>query len=334
MDDKLMFYNILYALAAKDGREDALFGSCAPLAQQAFGRSFAGEAFPEVWFEVPLAGDACFDLHVLTSREGLDFDPADADDARVFHPEVFEWFASRENGVRQLAMSHDLSQGRADSPAVQLLVSTRDAGVTCEFLQATGRADAVGPYRTFVERLPEGWFACYTGAFPGRQEMNLRVECIPEQELQSAYAQDGSLLEAHLRQTGFDDWGDTIIPRCQELARMPFRLEFQFDVTPQGTAGTTIGASLRFDCPPGTPDWLPFETRGAGGQLMQLVESWGLADERWRLLEDAAFAKRAAFQGESLTLFNFPAFVKLRWRDGEPLDAKAYFMAGAQASRS
>ena len=63
---------------------------------------------------------------------------------------------------------------------------------------------------------------------------------------------------------------------------------------------------------------------------MQHVEEWGLADERWRLLADTAFAKQIKFSGESALIYCFPAFIKLRWRNGEPIDAKAYLMAGTQ----
>ena len=45
--------------------------------------------------------------------------------------------------------------------------------------------------------------------------------------------------------------GDTLVPRCQELASTPFQLEFQFDVDERGCASATFGASLRFAAPPG-----------------------------------------------------------------------------------
>ncbi|MEE0026575.1 MAG: hypothetical protein U0J70_03215 [Atopobiaceae bacterium] len=40
------------------------------------------------------------------------------------------------------------------------------------------------------------------------------------------------------------------------------------------------------------------------------------------------YANRVAFAGKSARLYCYPAFIKLRWRDGEPLDAKAYLVAG------
>ena len=69
--DRMKLYDIIYALAARDGREATLFGSCASTAREAFSRSLAGEAFPEIWFEIPLAGGSWFDLHSLVSHEDV-----------------------------------------------------------------------------------------------------------------------------------------------------------------------------------------------------------------------------------------------------------------------
>ena len=328
--DRIMLYNVLYALAARGGREEALFGASAPAARAAFARSLAGDEFPEIWFEIPLAGDPWFDLHVLTSRESLSPDTNIPESFASEARSTLAWFAMQESIVKQLALSWDTGQGPAEHPALQLLVGTSRAQVTCDFLDAAGRPDAKGSYRTFVESLPDGWFACYAGVFPARPGHNLRVECIPTRDLQHAYTNDPALLVRHLSQVGLAEPGGTLAARCQMMAQTPFRLEFQFDVEPDGRAGRTFGASLRFAKPPREGNWEGFVTSGSAGALMRKVESWGLADERWRLLEEAIFANRLSKDGESHSLYCYPAFCKLRWRDGEPLDAKAYLIAGAQ----
>ena len=61
---------------------------------------------------------------------------------------------------------------------------------------------------------------------------------------------------------------------------------------------------------------------------MEQVEAWGLADERWRLLAETAYAKRISKEDAACLLYCYPAFLKLRWRDGVPLAAKAYLIAG------
>lgn len=329
--DRAFVYDIFYALAASNGREAALFGESAPVAHRAFERSLAGTGFPELWFEVPLAGKPWFDLHALASQEHLDaqapFDPACCGG----YPDIFAWFAAEKRPVRQLALSWDTGAGNAEQPAVQLLTWNTDVDLVCDFLAVAGRGDAVDAYRSFIARKPRGWFACYTGIFPQRATPFLRLECIPWQELQDAYAKDTSLLQTHLRQVGFTAFGDTLLKRCQELAAAPFQMEFQFDVQPNGDASSTFSASLRFASPAGPNEkFQAFDPNGAAGRLMQRAEEWGLVDSRWRLLADTAFSKRIEFGGQTALAFCYPAFLKLRWRDGEPLDAKAYLIAGLE----
>lgn len=330
MLDRTLLYNIIYALAARGGREKALFGDCFPPSQVAFARSLVGKAFPELWFELPLVGEPWFDLHALASRESLSAVDTFSPEQTGGNPDVFRWFASQRRGVRQLALSWDVSRREIEHPAVQLLLREDAVDLTCGFLEAAGRQDAVPAYRAFHDRLPKGWFACYTGVFPSRQGHNLRVECIPSDELQDAYAADMTVLERHLRQVGLAELGDTLLPRCQMLARLPFKIEFQFDVSPEGTADSTFSASLRFAPLPEYERWNHFDPDGAAGELMGQLEEWGLTDERWRLLADTRFSQRITFGDESSVLYCIPTFVKLRWRDGNPLDAKAYLIAGAE----
>lgn len=330
MIDRMRLFDMIYALAGREGRYEMLFGSSFPVAREAFSLSLAGDSFPETWFEVPLLGTPWFDLHAGTFREGLNpnsiFEPKTCGG----YPDVFMWFAAQGHDARQLILSWDVGRGAVDAPAVQFLTGSNDASLTCDFLDAAGRGDAADAYRSFSERLPEGWFACYVGVFPQRKTPFLRVECIPSAEQQREYAADPSLLEAHLRQLSLTEFGETMLSRCQVFAEMPFQMEFQFDVTPDGRIGDTVGVSDRFAWPPGAGSWEVFDPNGAAGELMRQVEEWGLADARWRELAKTAFASRVAFGGESALIYCYPTFVKLRWRDGEPLDAKAYLVAGAK----
>ena len=328
MIDRTMLYNIIYALAACNGRQDVLFGSCAPLALEAFTRSLAGTDFPELWFELPLLGDPWFDLHVNTGQASVvEGGPLVGLDAQR-QAELFAWFARQPYGARQVSFGYDVSSGTIDDHAVQFLTSGGDAQITSDFLRVAGRPDLTSAYEGFVARIPESWFACYTGIFPQRPGMGVRVECIPSAELQRRYATDAELLEQHLRQAGFEAFDTTLLPRCQQLAGTPFQLEFQFDVAPDGSTGSTIGVSLRFGCPPGEERMMPFGLTGAPAELMGQLEAWGLADARWRRLAEVMFAKQVGFGGEHVTMYCYPAFIKLRWREGMPLDAKTYLVAG------
>ena len=332
MLDRVLLYDLIYALAARDGREALLFGSCAPLAREAFVQSLAGEAFPEVWFEIPLAGEPWFDLHVLTAREALQSSQAIAPSMDECSAKAMRWFGQKSAAqVRQLALSYDVSSGNIDSPAVQLLMWGDHIQTTSEFLATVANEEASAAYQAFVSRIPHGWFACYSGVFPQRPNMGIRVECVLRNGVQQAYVQDPTRLEQDLRGVGIDTSADSLLPWCAEMARTPFPIEFQFNVLPDGTVANTLGVSLRFNCPPGTDAWHGFDANGAAGTLMQWVQDKGLADDRWRSLGNTTFSKRIRRADESAQFYCFPAFLKLRWRNGQPLDAKAYLLCGCNA---
>lgn len=324
MIDLSMAYAILHALAAAGDRRDALFGRYEAQGWDAFGRGVAGSSFPELWFELPLLGEPWFDLHVNTDRDSPALRADQPPAALADRPELFAWFAGAE-GVRQLALSFDSHTGQLDNPGVELLVSDEDQHLP--FLEMLGGPEAAATFAAFRQRKPEGWFVCYTGIFAGREGAGVRVECIPKPTIQRAYAKDSSLLERDLRQVGFEALSDEVIAGCQRLAGTSYGFECQFNVFADGSLSDMLGTSLRFANPDG-PEWAIFGRGPATEELMALLEDWGLADERWRQLADVAFAKRIQRDGSEVVVSIFPAFVKLRWKAGEPLDAKTYLNAG------
>lgn len=329
--DRMKLYDIIYSLAARDGREATLFGGCAPTAREAFSRSLAGESFPEIWFEIPLAGDPWFDVHSLISHEDVAGTQAAFSGQGGVYADALAWFGrQQQNTVRQLALSYDTHVGDIDNPAVQLLVNGRDISVPLGFLEAAGRSDAKEAYRAFLGSVPEEWYACYVGAFPGRRTEGgsswVRVECLVRQALQQAYADDAATLRGHLERVGITWLGDDSLGEIQQLASSPFPLEFQFDVGAKGEALPTLSASVRFE----PEDWVDPNHVGCIRDLLREVQGLGLADGRVEQLARTLFAKRMTHGDESALLSCFPAFVKLRWRAGEPTCAKAYLMARAE----
>ena len=329
--DRMRLYDITYALAAGSGREAALFGDCGPAAREAFARSLASGAFPELWFEIPLAGDPWLDFHALVSHRDMAGAQASFAGHGGAYADALSWFAGQGPGrVRQLALSYDTSSGDVEHPAVQLLVNAPDPSVPLEFLEAAGRPDLRGAYAGFIGAMPPEWYACYVGIFPGRNAAGadpwVRVECIVGDSCQRAYTQDAGTLRDHLTRIGIRDadaLGTGLVAGVQALARSPFPLELQFNIGAEGKALPALSASVRFQ----PQDWNSDEGRVAIGRLAGWLQERGLADGRCALLPQTVFAKRAQRDSESSTITCFPAFVKLRWREGLPADAKAYLMA-------
>jgi len=330
MLDRLDIYDALYLLSAGDGRDDALFGDCQPLAREAFSRSLIGEEFPTIWFEVPLSGAPRFDLHVAFSRTALAPGTEFAPGAGGGYDGLFRWYAEEESGGVGLAFAYDVSEGRIDAPAVHVNVNNAPLSSMGRFFELAAGGDAAERYRAFEARLPQGWRVWYAGFHPGRQSTPVRVDCFVDGHLQAAYADAPSLLEVHLRDCGFMAASDALSDLAGLVTCSPFVLELQFDVLPDGSVGPTIGVSAGFSSAPRSKLKSLFADGGAAAGLMEQIERRGLADARWRLIPEASFAKLIENGDGPLALYCTPTFVKLRVRAGEPLDAKAYLQAGSR----
>ena len=331
MTDWLVMYDAIFALAAHDGREEALFGSCAPLAREAFRRSLAGEEFPIVWFEVPLAGSPRFDLHVALSRKMLHAGARFLPHAGNSYDTLFRWYAEDEAGGGGLAFAYDVSEGRIENPAVHVNVNNAPLSDMARFFDLAAGDGTAGLYADFESRLPHGWHVWYAGVHPGRPGSPVRVDCFVNAPLKRAYAADVSLLERDLRACGFADAGPTLCGIAAPVLESPFNLELQFDVMRDGTLGPTLGISAGFSLGTSKNVRELFAEGGPAAALMREIERMGLADGRWRHVPDASFSKLVNVDGNPFALYCAPTFVKLRMRGGEPIDAKIYLQAAASA---
>lgn len=324
-------FDVLYALVANDGREDALFGTCALHAREAFSRSLIGDEFPTIWFEVPLAGEPRFDLHVAHSRQALHEGARFASGAGNGYEELFDWYGANERGGNGLAFAYDISEGAIGTPAVHVNVNNAALDDTDRFFQLAAGEGAADVYRSFVKRLPLDWRVWYAGVHPGRPGAPIRVDCFVNRTRQDAYVDDADMLGQDLRTCGFAASCAALQDLAKPILRSPFGLELQFDVLRDGTLGPTLGLSASFGMRSARYMRPLFERDGAGAVLLDEVERLGLADERWQCISNAMFTKRIGAGDAALALYCLPTFVKLRIREGIALDAKLYFQAGARA---
>ena len=328
MDD-LALYQVLYQLISGGGREEALFGDCGPLAEEAFSRSLVGNEFPVVWFELPLAGPPRFDLHAAISREALRPGVGFAAGAGNGYDELFRWYAEVETGGHGLAFAYDVSEGQIDLPAVHVNVNHAPLDDMGRFFQLAAETEtgAAERYRNFVGRLPEGWRVWYAGVHPGRPGAPVRVDCFVSSDLKKAYAQDLTLLERGLAACGFVGAEQAVRDLASLILSSPFTLELQFDLMRDGTLGPTLGLSAGLGLAARHLTGADAHQEGPMSAFMAPVEARGLADGRWRQGLEATLRKLVSLDEGSLALYCIPTFVKLRLREGAPLDAKLYLEA-------
>jgi len=345
-------FDIICSHAARHGRDEKLFGKNFPLAREAIAHSLAGTHFSENWFEVPLLGAPRFDLHVVLSYETIKARktlPADLIDGD-FNAE-FELYADKKYGGYGYAIAFDISEGKTKSHALHLLDTAPFYDVE-KFFEAVGSRKAAEHFLNFVERMPKGWHVWYYGLLTSRADKPLRIDIYTSRAVKEAYAKDISLFARHLKDVGFSAVSDTFLARTKELAAMPFVMDLQFDVLPDGSTGSTISTSFSFGKFPKERKEIPAGdiaehmenaqvvycnisaaelkkdfSQGEVAALMEKIQSWGLADERWHLLPEATFIKRLSLGAVSLEIVNRPRYLKLRYKEGKPFDAKVYFQA-------
>lgn len=331
--DRMDAFDVLYRLAADDGREERLFGSCAPLAREVFAHCLIGDEMPIIWYELPLAGEPRFDLHVALSRTALAGDVAFAPGSGYGYDELFRWYSQSEQGGGGLAFAFDISEGRTTDPAVHVNVNNAPLNDIDHFFELAGGADAPALYRDFTAQIPDDWHVWYAGTHPGRPGSHLRVDCFVGDAATDAYANDLSVFERDLRSVGFSAPLDALAMLATPILAQRGHLELQFDVLRDGSVGPTLGLSAGF--PMARASVLkPMFVDGEGAAILTAMEELGLADDRWRLIADAIYTKIIPAQDGAFAFYNIPTFIKLRMRDGAALDAKVYMQAGAQELES
>jgi hypothetical protein len=326
--DAMMLYETLYRLASKDVGCD-LFGTNAPLAQEAFRRASAGASMPIVWFEVPLSGQPRFDLHVAHGNADLHEHAPFASNAMDGHGALLNWYASEPREGGGLALAYDAGDGRIDTPAVHANVNAARAFDVEGFFSHVGRPEATAHYYSFAKQLPQGWHIWYFGVHPGRSGTPDRVDCFVDKSLKRTYAAEPTKLEGDLQKAGFAAEGSAARCVSTKVAASPFGMELQFDILPDGMLGQTMGVSARFPLAAASAARLLWEPDGGASQLMELAENARIADARWRRVRDIMFTTAVQDGNVSQALYCVPVFAKFRVCTDKLLDAKVYLQAGA-----
>lgn len=325
-------FDAMYTIAADNGRGEALFGDSMWLAHAAYERTLIGDGYPSAYLEFPLMGEPCIDILSVHS----DVKPGDrfAPGAGFGHQAMYDWFANthEERDHISCGLELDLSCGETETAGVYLQQREHTRYVE-PFLASVGEQERAKSYLTVMERMPEGWPPSYVGLFPGRSGTPLRIGGYLHTETSKRCGEDPAYLVACFDKIGFSHYNADMLERCATFMRLAPSVDFQFDIMVDGSLGPTFGLSLSFN------ETMPREAQecmksGYGSKIMRLFEEWGLADERWRLIADAAFARHVAFtrddgsEGRFALAIRFN-YAKVKFVHGEPTAAKFYLVLSA-----
>ena len=315
-------FDALYEIAASNGREEALFGRSIELARPAYEKTLVGDGYPTAYLEFPLLGEPRFDL--LSVHERVDPGSRFAPGAGFGYQAMIDWFATLErNGgnIVSCGIELDCGEGETERAGVYLQQRKQHELVT-PFLKSVGEEARAESYLNVLSRMPQGWPPAYVGLFPGRAGTPLRIGGYLDERAQQSYVDNPEELGRAFDAIGFLAYDADMLARCAEFMQLAPSVDFQFDIMADGRLGDTFGLSLSFN-----------EARldrarecmesGYGARLMERFEDWGLADNRWRLIADASFARHVGFDREDGTQGRFALCVLFNYAKVKFTGAKA-----------
>ena len=226
----------------------------------------------------------------------------------------------------------DTASGETERAGVYLQQRTRHE-LVAPFLESVDESARTKSYLDALARMPEGWPPAYVGLFPGRPGTPLRIGGYLGRDELCHCAEDPAHLAECFRQAGFSAFDANMLRRCCEFMELAPSADFQFDIMPDGSLGDTFGLSLSFN------ETRPRQARecmesGYGGAIMELLQGWGLADDRWKLIAGTAFARHVGYEREDGTEGRFALairfnYAKVKFTACEPRPAKFYLTCTA-----
>ncbi len=289
-------FDALYTIAADGGREAALFGESIVLARPAYERTLVGSGYPTAYLEFPLLGKPRFDL--LSVHRSVERGTAFAPGAGFGYQGMIDWFSGIDNGHDSVSCGIEIDTSTGETKRAGVYLQQRQhTELVRPFLASVGEAWRAQSYLDVLARMPEGWPPAYVGLFPGRAGTPLRIGGYLGRGEHDHCAQDPSYLGECFRQIGYTAFDDEMLSRCATFMSLAPSIDFQFDIMGDGSLGDTFGLSLSFN------ETKPREAQacmeqGYGASLMQQLQDWGLADDRWRLIAGAAFARHVGYERE------------------------------------
>ena len=326
-------FQVLLLQAADDGRGPVLFGESMQRARECALPFIVGKSFPSVYLEHPLIGDPFLDVTVLLGElnKGTRIDSPAAGN----HAAMLDWFANVKDEQEDICCGFELDTKEETLPVAAIHFQPRgNTELVRPFCEAAGEPERAELYLDLASRMPDGWPLSFFGMFRGRAAFPLRVCGYLNNANKETYAHDAGQLAQAFNEVGFSAYDDSMLSQISSLmAAAPGSVDFQFDVYPDGRIGDIFAIDLQFGIEQPEKVIEKFET-GEGARVMGLLENWGVADDRWKLAIQSAFARAIPVQQESGETAKFaftlmPQWVKARWSRCELQPAKLYHLAQA-----
>ena len=326
----------LFLQAADAGRGPVLFGDSGERACRAILPFLEGVPFPELYLEFPLAGDPFLDVTALYGEisPGTRFDSP----AAAGTESVLDWFAAARADREDISFGYELdTKDAVPGPAAVHFQPRQHSELVLPFCRMLGREDAGLLYSDLAARMPEGWPLSFFGLFRSRSGAPLRVCGYLSRSEKQRCCDDPARLEAVFRAVGFTAYDGRMLSQISAvLAVSPATVDFQFDILPDGSLGSTFAVDIGFPAEQSEMVRSSFLS-GPFSKVMNLLDSWGIADSRRKLIPDIAFTRSVPVEDgvgkpRRFALIIEPHWIKIRWNDTALRPSKVYCLARATLS--
>lgn len=326
-------FEVLLLQAADEGRGPVLFGDCLERARKAARPFMQGKQMPDVYLEYPLLGDPFLDLTILYGN----MDPNTRVDSPIAEgtDDMLSWFAEERDRDVSICCGFELDTKHAELPVAAIHFQPRSRiELVAPFCEKVGEPERAELYHELANRLPESWQPSFFGMFRGRPGSPLRV-CGYLSEEEKEQCLDPRHLAHVFDQAGFEAYDEHMLDQAVKLvAATPGSIDYQFDIYPDRTLGTTFAFDAQFAIQQPEAVISSFEN-GPAAPVMKLLEEWGIADSRWKLGVQSAFAralpvKHPDGKPDRFGFTLMPQWVKVRWTDGVLQPSKLYNLGNAK----
>ena len=328
-------YQVLLLQAADEGRGPLLFGDSLERARVVVPPFLVGAKFPSLYLEHPLVGSPFLDVTVLYSH--LEPGVRIASDAAADADAMLDWFAGIHDEYPGMCCGFEIDTKDARLPTAAVHFQPQShTDLVAPFCEAVGEPERAELYLDLAVRMPESWQLSFFGMFRGRPGSPLRV-CgyLDREEIDACVANPGHLAN-RFDEIGFTAYDGAMLAQVVRfMAVMPSVADFQFDIYPDGSLGSVFAIDAEFSV--SQPDAVIASfTEGPARRIMDLLESWGVADGRWRYSVESAFARALPVEFDDGTTGSYaftlmPHWMKVRWANGVLQPAKLYHLAKASS---
>lgn len=324
---------MLFLHVASAGRGELLFGESLERVKKVL-PDFVDPGdlnhFPDLYLEFPLLGDPFLDVTVLYSNI--------SEDARIVSPfaagteQMLGWLAQVKSKYPDVCGGFEIDTKHSSRITAAVGFQPREhTELAMEFCEMIGEPQYGRLYEKMAGRMPTGWKPSYFGLFKGRPGSPLRIGGYMDQEQVASCLEDPDVLIRFFAAAGFTAYDAPMIREiCSVLAVSPGSVEFQFDMYPDGNVGGNFAIATSFAIQQREAVLATFyDSEGSGAKYTDLLQKWGIADERWKKGLEAVFARALPLKDGAVTFSVFPQWIKVRWTDKGLQPAKMYLLAKA-----